>query len=753
VEQAVALRNRARFVVPDVDPGIIVRTRVDDLYRSATGRVLRVLAPGGYGKSTIVSRWVGTDPRAVGWVDLELVDNDPFALLSALGEAMAGTCDLDVAAPPGGPRDADGVADSLARAVADSLARCTTPFVLVLDDIHTITSKQAEVVVDMVAEHLPPACTLVLVGRAHPLDGAVARLRLHPGVVDVGAQDLALTLEETGRLLAGLGARLTPQELSAVGERFEGWPAGLRLAGQALTRRPGQVPATVTEVAADGFVRSYLRSEWQAQLREEDTAFLREVACLRRFTAEMCDAVTGRPDSGGRLSDLHRDGLVVIPLDQRGEWYRMHPLLAGHLEAELQERDRRRWREIHLGAARWWERHGDIDLALDHADLAGDTELCRSLVAEHGMAYYTSGLHGTVRRWLGALPPEVVRSSAALASLGVMDAVHLGDVVRALRWSSVLRGIVEAPDAEAAADDPMRLRSMAVRATLEQRPARELVPLAQQAVDGLPPGSWRGIAALALGGLLFLTGDERAGARLDDAAFEAEMAQSPLTQANCLGARAILADLTGDRARATTAGEQAHRILRERQAELVPTTALVASMHSLSEARAGRREGAVQAVDLARRHLSGYREGGPWFNVLARLALLRTSLLLGDRSLSRQLLREVTEHLRYEPEDNGAAPHLAVLRAKVEAAEQVLPDGPWTMTAAEGKVLELLPTSLSLGDIAGRLFLSRNTVKSHTASIYRKLGATSRNQAVELARASGVLEEPAREQPVVRRAP
>jgi LuxR family transcriptional regulator, maltose regulon positive regulatory protein len=240
---------------------------------------------------------------------------------------------------------------------------------------------------------------------------------------------------------------------------------------------------------------------------------------------------------------------------------------------------------------------------------------------------------------------------------------------------------------------------------------------------------------------------------LDEAALESELAPSPLLQANCLGARAIIAELADDRARATAAGERAHQILRERQAEAIPTTALVASMHSLIEARAGRRETAAEDVNLARRHLSGYREGAPWFNVLARLALLRTALLLGDRALSRQLLRELTEHLAPEPADNGAAAQMAALQVKVDAAERLLPEGPWTMTAAEVKVLEQLPTSMSLGDIAARLFLSRNTVKSHTASIYRKLGATSRNQAVELARAAGVLEEPAREQPFARRAP
>jgi LuxR family transcriptional regulator, maltose regulon positive regulatory protein len=227
----------------------------------------------------------------------------------------------------------------------------------------------------------------------------------------------------------------------------------------------------------------------------------------------------------------------------------------------------------------------------------------------------------------------------------------------------------------------------------------------------------------------------------DDGIFEAELVGSPLLQAHCLAAGAIVADLAGDRSEAARRGRRAHDLVRAQRAELVPTTALVASVQSLLEARAGNRDGAVSALAVARQHLSGYDPIAPWFNVMARLPLVKAAVLLGDRPLSRQLLREVDQHLRSQSPDNAARPHLEALRATVETAERLLPDGPWTLTAAEFRVLEHLPTSLSLADIAERLFVSRNTVKTHAAGIYRKLGARSRNEAVERARAAGVLED------------
>jgi LuxR family maltose regulon positive regulatory protein len=131
----------------------------------------------------------------------------------------------------------------------------------------------------------------------------------------------------------------------------------------------------------------------------------------------------------------------------------------------------------------------------------------------------------------------------------------------------------------------------------------------------------------------------------------------------------------------------------------------------------------------------------PWFNVLGRLALARAALLVDDRTTSRSLLRELEHFLRAEPPKGGARLYLEDLRASVDAARQLPSDRAWALTEAELKVLQFLPTNLTLGDIATRLFVSRNTVKTHVAAIYRKLNATSRSEAVDLARRTGVLED------------
>ena len=123
---------------------------------------------------------------------------------------------------------------------------------------------------------------------------------------------------------------------------------------------------------------------------------------------------------------------------------------------------------------------------------------------------------------------------------------------------------------------------------------------------------------------------------------------------------------------------------------------------------------------------------------------LAAALLLDDRELGRLLMREAEHHARFEqrPPDTaatGAMRCLSELRRHVDAMH--LPaTGASALTEAELKVMRLLPTNLSLAEMATRLFVSRNTVKSHAASIYRKLGASNRGQAVEVAAAAGLIE-------------
>ena len=119
-----ALRDRARFLVPRIPVDTVSRTRLDEAFTAAAGQVVRVLAPAGYGKSTLVARWVADDPREVHWLDVERIDNDPVILLDALGRGLDG---LLAGAPAGGGAGPVASPHGTVAGVRAAVAAATTP--------------------------------------------------------------------------------------------------------------------------------------------------------------------------------------------------------------------------------------------------------------------------------------------------------------------------------------------------------------------------------------------------------------------------------------------------------------------------------------------------------------------------------------------------------------------------------------------------------------------------------------------------
>jgi LuxR family maltose regulon positive regulatory protein len=724
--------------VPPLCPDdVVARTRLDRLYAAATGQVVRVLAPPGYGKSNLVARWVGDEPRRLGWVDLERVDNDPFVLVSALVRALT----FPIEEPGEPPEDIDRgglVADAVTR-VQTLVDGMDDPFVLVLDDVHHVDSAESLAVLDALVRCLPASSTLVLVGRAHHDQRSLARHRLQPGVVDVTTEQLAFDTTETDRLLRSMGVTLELDALDQLCDRFEGWVAGIRLAGLALRSEGAPAWLSPGHVGDAAFIVDYLSTEWTGQLPEDDARFLREAACLGRFTAEMCDQILGRTGSLAQLRRMNRDELLVLPLDQRDEWFRMHPLLTSWLSSDLEHTDVGRWRTIHRDAATWWAEHGDIDLAFEHAICIGDLRRAEDLVTKHGFTYIARGLQPTVRRWLDSFPNEFVTTSAELCVINALEAINRGAGTRALHWyEHVVRVLTAGADV---AGDRLRERAAVLRLTLAREPAGELLPVAKDVGSQLGGDVWASLALYASGGVRFLAGDETANEALESAAFVAEILQLSVHQANCTAARGILADLAGDRDTAELAAKTAGSLLSGRRDELPPTTAMADALAALVTARAGKREAAGRHLAQGRAKLAALSSVAPWFNALCGLALTRAAVLIDDRQASRSLLRDLEHSLRLEGPGHGAQAHLEALRTSIEAARSLPSDPAWALTDAELRVLQHLPTNLTLADIATRLFVSRNTVKSHVAAIYRKLDATSRNDAVDRARRTGLLED------------
>jgi LuxR family maltose regulon positive regulatory protein len=735
--EVLGVRDRARFARPAAPAATIERPQLDQLYATGRGKIVRVLGPGGYGKSTLVARWVSTEDRPVLWFDAEPIDNDPAVFADALVGALARVDPDAFVAVPSAPPGSPGFADHVIPAIGAAVATCREPFVMVVDDLHLIDSPETAAVLDTVAAHLPPHSTLVLSGRAHHLDEAIPRFRLEPGVVDVDVAALAFDDHESRELLLSMGVDAGYVGTIPIGQ-FEGWPAGLRLAGLVLKSR--STPDDIESIAQAAFITDYLRAEWTRSLQARDLQFLREAACLRTFTAEMCSDVLGLVGTAATLRRLQHDVQLVVPLDRRDRWYRMHPILAEWLESELRDDAPERWVEVHTSAAQWWELRGDIDLALDHAVAVGDIDRCEQMITDNAAINFPMGAHSTVRRWLQRLPEERIVHSASLSALATMAAIHVGDGDRARQWNVNLANLVGNASEDRDVDDEVSMIAESLRATLEVQSTSSQLESARRACDHLPTGVWRVNSVWVMGTSLFMAGDDSCIDVWEQGALDADFLGAPLLVAHNLSGSTMARDLCGDSAGALERGRRVQAIIRAADATLLPTNAIDVAISAYVEARTGHHEVAAEEIAIAARHLEGFRSVAPWINTMARLILVRTTLMIDDRAASRRFLREAEQFAMQPGDAHGALRHIGSLRRQVEATSSISIDGAGALTPAERRVLAYLPTNLGLSDIAAELFVSRNTVKSHAAAIYRKLGTSSRREAVELARRAGLID-------------
>jgi LuxR family transcriptional regulator, maltose regulon positive regulatory protein len=735
MNDVVSVRDRIRFRGPTVRTSVVRRSRLDGRYASATGRVLRVLAPAGYGKSTQVWRWVDEDYRRTHWLDLEPIDNDPLVLARAIAIGLVEATSMD---PDDGANEATPFDD-----VAKLVAAPVEPFVLVLDDIHHLVSDESAALIDLIIGHLSRDSLLVLVGRSQHRAESVARHRLDPGVVDVTADDLAFDLSETEELLTALGVEADVDMLTALDEQFEGWPAGIRLAGQVLATRQGTARLPLQKLGDLSYVTDYITQEWFGAIAPADQAFLTELGCLERFSGRQCDDVLGRNDSASVLRRLCHGDLMLIGLDEHDEWYRMHAVLSRWLSARLRSRDPDRWRAVHLAASAWWSTEGDADLAIEHAVAADEPDLVELLMMQHCGVYAARGMYRTINRWLGHFSDDRIRESLPMQQAKAVVNIGEGDGEQALRWArrcattDLPAGRV--PDSVA---ESLHYQTDALVAALETHPARDLVPVADRASRHLPHGEWRGLACLALGANQYLCGQPGAIESLREALFENKVAKTTTLQATTAAVLAIVLDLEGSPEEAAALSYEAIRLLASPLGKDAAGTAVSLAIASLVDARAGRHEDAIDRRDAAREKLASFERSGPWFGILGVIPLIRTSLLVDDAHTALELQQELEAKMMEQDSATPLARHIDDLGDAVRGAIGAFADRTWALTGAELRVLQYLPTNLSLSDIAEQLFVARNTVKSHAAAIYRKLGTTSRTDAVDLARAAGLLTQP-----------
>lgn len=413
---------------------------LERLQAAATERALVLIsAPPGFGKTSLLAAWASGAQLPVGWLSLDEDDNDPARFLRYLASALhiAGALPLEAIQPV---LTAETLAPRAALAYLlsriESEPNFSSPgFILVLDDFHRVVSPVVHGLLQYLLEHLPPSLHLILATRADP-PIPLGRLRASGDMLELRASDLRFSTAESAAYLAQMSLSLAEPQVQELDSRVEGWIAGLQMAALALQRiSDPQETATFIRAFSGShrFILDYLIEEVISRQGPELQAFLLHTAILDRFSAELCAEINTIPtaEASAILDRLESSNLFLVPLDNERRWFRYHHLFADLLRARLQQTQGELLPQLHLLAARWFERNGYLYEAVQHAFSAGDVHLAAHYLATHSLERWALSDISFMSQ-VNRLPAEVIRQRPLLGILRVWTMVLSGQLQLAM---------------------------------------------------------------------------------------------------------------------------------------------------------------------------------------------------------------------------------------------------------------------------------------------------------------------------------
>ena len=623
----------------------------------------------------------------------------------------------------------------------EAMADLQEDLVIVLDDFHVLQDVACHTQVEFLVEHLPARAHLVILTRADP-GLRVAWLRAVGRLAEIRAADLAFTAEETSSLLAVEHVQVSSGSVRDLVQRTEGWPAGLYLATLSMSGRSD--PDEFVREISDGnrFIGDYLTEEVLAGHSDEVREFIRTMSILDRFSAPLADFMTGATNSAALLHELERTNLFLIPLDESRSWFRFHHLFASAARSELELADPERVPRLHAAAARWFREHGHVDEAVMHSLASGSTSDASELVQASWLNYVGSGRAATVVGWLDSLGPSAIDGDPAARVTAAWMAALSGDQSALAEHLAGLEEVKELgplPDGTRTVESAIGM----IQGLFGYGGPAEMTSGAQRALeletDGRSP--YYSVAHLARGHAAYVEGD-------------LDLAVNLLAKAVAQRGRPSDHPDTGPvlpvagRGRVRPPGAQpwAGRGCHagRRFGWAAGNAAGIPGLHGTGPGPGrGRRDDSGRGHDRTR---TGAAQEEPGPRALGG-APPRPGGGPGGHRGRRARGGEAAGRRGVGPDGclsrgDGAHAGETARDRRRDLARRPLPQrtteplGHEVLTDRELEVLRLLQGSLSLSEIAGELYISPNTVKTHAKAVYRKLGVSSRTEAVRVARGS-----------------
>ena len=743
VDTAAELARASRVVARQPAPGfradLVRRPRLVARLREARSATLVLLtAPAGYGKTTLLAEWAAEDDRPFVWVRLVDGDNDPALFVASVIDALDEMKETLGEVPERLGEPKVGASTILLSRLARAVRARRRPFVLVFDDVHVLRNRESLAALTAIIDQLPSGSQVALASRTEPAL-RLGRRRAHRGLAELKQRDLAMTRSEGGDLLARMGLKLDPTDAARLFRRAEGWPVAIYLAGLSLRGQRDLGRAVARFTGDDRLVVDYLRDEFLAGLSRRKLEFLTRTSVLDTLAGPICDAVLERSGSAQVLRELARANTLLVPLDRSDHAYRYHPLFAEMLKAELRRREPESEPALHRRASAWYAESLDSSQAIEHSIAAGDVERAAELICDSLSDYLNRGSLATIRSWLHRFSDEQIATSPPLCLAAATVALANGDGALSEHWARI--GVKALDDARATAvSGSLASAFTLIRASLARDGIARMDADAARAAESLSHESpWLAECCLLRGIAAHLGGDhERAKARLDEGARRGAVV-APLVQVLCLAQLALLVIERGDwNAGARLVGRARAQVERFGLAPY-PSVALVPAICALVDAHRGRVEDARRDLRRSIRLLHEVVDFPSWYEAEIGIVLAHAAMRLDEPNCARQRLTEATAVLDLVPGVPVLDALLRRARSSLDASIAAA-NGDSGLTPAELRTLQYLPSHYSFREIGEELVVSVNTVRSQARAVYRKLGASTRREAVELARKRGLIE-------------
>lgn len=694
--------------------------------------LVTLVAPAGYGKTTLMGQVFSSADRPVAWLSLDGGHRDPKTLLEDLGNALTQAGLL-----PEGTWEPEIESSAVLTRGIDQLLHAVNADaegVLFIDQVDDVETQSPLDVIGALMLKARGRLELVVASRSHSRL-PFGLLRARGDLLELTAEDLALDLAESEELLRAVGIEGV-DTVSSIFDTTEGWPVATYL--MALAVAEGAPLRGNPQVRGDHvYLADYFREQLIENVPSHLRSFLLRSSVLSRMSGELCDYVLETEHSAKTLTDLEGTNLLVIPLDRTRTWYRYHSLLQGYLRSELHRQLPEYEPGLHERASTWFEAKGFDELAMEHARAADDQDRVASLLTQSARSLFASGQYESLSGWLDWLEEmEALGNYPELAAIGAFAHALGGDAGRAERNALFAYN----DDGHPRRDADMGPLALMVRACLAPRGVDRALVDARAAHEMLQHDpEW---AHVTLGVLALAT------VATDGIDAAEPLWTVALLRSDSIGARPALTVSKAMRAITDIHKgdwESADMHLGD-TVEKIEGSGLGSYVTSSLALVAGARI-AIHKGDLAagRSHMAAAMAirpqltyALPVYSVLTLHQAARAYIELADIAGARRVMRDAESVLAQRPQ-------LGTLLEDHEAIKKTLAAlptgtvGPSSLTGAELRLLPLLVTHLTYPEIGERLYVSKYTVKTQAMSIYRKLGVSSRNEAVMKAREIGLI--------------